>query len=196
MPGLRIGSALVAFGLLTWVASAPTVHRIDERYTAWLQRVAPAPDLPAAALVLLGNAEVVISILVLSAIFLLRRDPKRSVSALWLAGAVAGLGLLAVGLKYLIVHPGPPVSLQRGVLNGGLSFSTPYSYPSGHTLRTTFLAGTVFRRLPLLAAALVVAMMAALVYLGDHWLSDVLGGLCLGWASVEVARAISKRGPL
>jgi membrane-associated phospholipid phosphatase len=27
--------------------------------------------------------------------------------------------------------------------------------------------------------------MLALIYTGGHWLSDVLGGLCLGWVLVE-----------
>jgi len=187
---LRFGCALGTFGLLTWIASSPMIHRWDEWVTVWLQRTAPIPDLPAAMLVLLGNAEVVILGLLLAAIVLWRQDRRRSTAALWLGGGVAVVGLVAVGLKHLIVHPGPPPALQRIVLNAGLQLPTPYSYPSGHTLRTTLLAGTIFRRVPLFAATLVLGMMAALVYLGDHWLSDVLGGLCLGWASVEVAGAV------
>ena len=70
---------------------------------------------------------------------------------------------------------------------------TPYGYPSGHTMRTTLLAGTLLRKRPVIAAGLVAAMMASLVYLGDHWTSEVLGGLCLGWVCVECTRAVWQR---
>jgi membrane-associated phospholipid phosphatase len=60
-------------------------------------------------------------------------------------------------------------------------------------MRTTLLAGTLLRDLPVGAAALVVAIMASLVYLGDHWATEVLGGLCLGWACVELARGAAVR---
>ena len=191
MVWFRVAAALVMFGLLTWAASFPVAHRWDEHTTAWLQRAAPVPDIPAAVLVFLGNAEVVISILVLAAVYLWRRQWERGVAALGIAAGVAALGLLAVGLKHLIVHPGPPPPYQRNVFQWGITLGTPYSFPSGHTLRITLLAGTVFRRIPWLAVVLLAAMMGALIYLGYHWLSDVLGGLCLGWASVEIARAIT-----
>lgn len=51
-----------------------------------------------------------------------------------------------------------------------------YGYPSGHIMQTVLVAGTALRRLPAPGAALVAAMMALLVDLGDHWTSDALGG--------------------
>ncbi|TMJ13785.1 MAG: phosphatase PAP2 family protein, partial [Bacillati bacterium ANGP1] len=68
---------------------------------------------------------------------------------------------------------------------------TRYSFPSGHTLRTTILAGVALHQAPWAAGLIILAMMVALVYLGDHWTSDVLGGLCLGWAALEAGNALS-----
>jgi membrane-associated phospholipid phosphatase len=188
----RLGGALVVFVVLTWAASLPIAHRWDERVTVWLQHAAPAPDVPAAALVFLGNAEVVFLAVILGAAYFFRsrQDPALGGAALWLAAGLIGVSLLAVALKHLIVHPGPPPALQRPIFRLGLHADTPYSFPSGHTLRTTLLAGVVLRGAPWLAGLAVLGMMTALVYLGDHWLSDVLGGLCLGWAAVQIAGAI------
>jgi membrane-associated phospholipid phosphatase len=60
-------------------------------------------------------------------------------------------------------------------------------------MRMTFFAANALRRVPAAAGALVFAVMAALVYLGDHWTSDVLGGLCLGWACAELARGFWRK---
>jgi len=160
--------------------------------TIWLQRAAPAPDVPATIFVLLGNAEVLITAVALwGVILIVRGNRSRAISAAYLAAFLACVSAAAFGLKFLIVHPGPPDALVRpgpGWTTGLIHVPQPYSFPSGHTTRTTFLAGTLLRGTPWLAAALVVCMMAALVYLGDHWTSDVVGGLCLGWLGVELAR--------
>lgn len=68
-----------------------------------------------------------------------------------------------------------------------------YGYPSGHMTRTVLLAGTILRRASVLGVAVVSAMAVSLVYLGDHWTSEVLGGVCLGWAGVEVGREVWRR---
>jgi membrane-associated phospholipid phosphatase len=185
----RLGGALVMFGLLVWAASVPFTHRLDEAVTTWVQRAAPAPDYPASVLVLLGNAEVVIPSVVIAAGLLISRRRDSGLATLWLAVGLTVVSLLAVALKHLIVHPGPTAQFQRPVIQVGLQANTPYSFPSGHTLRTTILTWMVIRDPRWLAGLLILSMMAALVYLGDHWLSDVLGGLGLGWVLLEARGA-------
>jgi membrane-associated phospholipid phosphatase len=187
---LRLGGAWVAFGLVAWIATLPLMHRLDEVFTGWLQRASPLLDLPAAILVRLGNAEIVITGAAVAAILLYLKNARSGTGAMWLVAALAAASVLAVTLKHVIVHPGPPDYLVRPGLGGGLYLATPYSFPSGHTLRATLLAGTALRTSRGLAGALVASMMLALVYMGGHWLSDVLGGLCLGWALIETGRAI------
>jgi membrane-associated phospholipid phosphatase len=189
----RLVAALAVFGLLVWTAPLSLTSQLDEAVTTWLQRAAPALDYPAFVVVLLGNAEVVIPAVVLAAVLLMRRHRDSGLRILWFAVGLILASLLAVTLKFLIVHPGPPTEFVRPVIElGGFQARTPYSFPSGHTLRTTLLAWTALRNARGVAGLLILGMMAALVYLGDHWLSDVLGGLCLGWALIEAVGLIMK----
>ncbi len=186
----RIIGTVLLFLLLTLVALRGITNHWDVAATTWLQRAAPFPDLPAAIFVFLGDAEVLIPVVALLALWRMRFDPTRARAGLRLAASLVAVSFLAVVLKNLIVHPAPPPPLHRPVFQLGIHLSTPFSFPSGHTVRTTILAGTLLRRTPLLAGIIVVAMMAGLVYLGDHWASDVLGGLCLGWVCVEIMRGM------
>ncbi len=187
---LRLGAMLVGFSALVWIASLPLVRRLDEAVTRSLQRAAPLPDLPASILVRLGNAEIIIPVVAAVAGLLFLTNRRSGIAAFWLAAGLSAASLLAVTLKHMIVHPGPPGDFLRPGLPLGLYVATPYSFPSGHTLRVTLLAGTALRGSRWLAAALVLGMMLALVYMGNHWLSDVLGGLYLGWVLVEAGQLI------
>jgi membrane-associated phospholipid phosphatase len=189
MSRARLAGGALLFAVLAGIASFGVTNHLDRAVTMWLQRAAPLLDVPAVLFVLLGNAEVVIPAAALAGLALYRRDPERGRAALWLAAGLVLVSIVAVVLKSTIPYPGPPESLQRHILfRRGVSLYTPFSFPSGHTMRTTLIAGTVLRHRPVLAGLVVICMMAALVYLGDHWTADVLGGLCLGWAGVEVAR--------
>ncbi len=193
MLAVRAAVPILLSAVLTALAASPLPYRVDSAITVWLQHAAPQMDVPASLLVLLGNAEVAIPAVALAGVLLLVRNRAWALGILALAVGLAVMSLVAVLLKHVIVHPGPPPELQRHVLRSALSLHrTPYSYPSGHTIRTTMLAGLLLPR-HWSAGVLVVSMMAALVYLGDHWTTDVLGGLGVGWVGVEIARGIRER---
>src|SRR2546426_6191674 len=105
--------------------------------------------------------------------------------ALW-AIFIGGSGIEWI-FKHWLPHPGVPESLQRpGVNTLHYILRTPYSYLSGHAFRTLLLATVASwlwsgpersqRGLPYLLGAAVGGMGVALVYLGDHWASEVIGG--------------------
>jgi undecaprenyl-diphosphatase len=128
------------------------------------------------------------------------------VGGLWLGGKrpeaaavlVAGLGsaVLYFLTQQLVGQPRPSSDLVR--VAGPLAL---YAFPSGHA--TTFTAvlgffaflvstnvrGRAIRWLGLIAIAVVIGLVClARVYLGAHWLSDVLGGVVLGclWLLVTI----------
>jgi undecaprenyl-diphosphatase len=124
--------------------------------------------------------------------FLIRRRDWRPLALL--TAAVAG----AVGLyhivKSLVGRPRPPAEIWIGHYTGA-------AFPSGHATQSVAFyamlaivlgAGLSVRRRALLwsAAALVVLVVgASRIYLGAHWLTDVLAGYALGacWVAIVVA---------
>ncbi len=108
--------------------------------------------------------------------------------------------------KLFVFHPGPPVIFHRtDVVTTLPSFyiHTNFSYPSGHTLRTSFIV-TVLLILVILGkrnagfklvsftilTGYVALMFMTRIYLGEHWLSDVIGGGILGVASGVAASSL------
>jgi len=141
-----------------------------------------APDDSLIALMSMGHGLWLVAALVLVRCVVLVLSPAGRSVAAWLPVAVVlGIGLVALGLRHAVT--GLPPAVAEWVNRYAV-----YGYPSGHVARTTLLASAALRRVPLLGALVVAVMMASLVYLGDHWLSEAVGGFCLGWVFVELAR--------
>ncbi|HMA44830.1 MAG TPA: phosphatase PAP2 family protein [Gemmatimonadales bacterium] len=137
----------------------------------------------------LGSAPVITLIAIIGAAYAVSSGRPRMVLALaWTPLAF----LLDSTIKLLVRHPRPTAAM--------IALPPDFSFPSGHTVAASALyltlallaAGAERRAGPrrlLIASGVLVAVLVAWsrVYLGVHYLSDVIGGLLLGSAGAMAA---------
>lgn len=133
---------------------------------------------------LFGQAEITVAIALGIAVARWRHRRRDAIVPLFILLTI----LVEAALKLVVPQAPPPHERSRSVALLPL-FQAPFthSFPSGHMARATFLL--LLDRLP---AAVVVAgvlvMAATRIYLGEHWLSDTIGGALLGLGVAVVAR--------
>ena len=158
---------------------------IDMNVAAWLHARATAAGTSVMSVISDFGAPLTdIAIASVLALILLWRRARYWLLALVLA--VAGGALLNIIIKHLIHR-------QRPIFEDPIQTLTSYSFPSGHAMGSTLLYGMLaaivightrdwrLRALAIAGASSVVAMICfSRIYLGVHYLSDVIAGFLAG----------------
>ncbi|HET7416662.1 MAG TPA: phosphatase PAP2 family protein [Solirubrobacterales bacterium] len=180
-----VGAVLLAV-LAVVVRSTDLLAGIDSSVADWGNRHASAWSHDALVLVTdLGETVTVVVVAIVVATVELTRTRSRWVVPFLLA-VILGDKLLTEAVKQLIDRARPTIEAVAATLGP--------SFPSGHTSTAAaswaafaLVAGRWWgrRSWPLLAGLAVgiaVGVAISRVFLDVHWLTDVLGGLALGWA--------------
>lgn len=202
-----IVAAWTFIGVIEDVVSGDPLVVVDKMLYQLLQGLrTPFGDSVMIAFTQLGDATVILPVITAVLLWLVWKRAWRP-AVYWLAAASFG-AVLTMILKAGFGLP-RPLPLYDG--------TNAFSFPSGHAAMSIvifgFLAVLSARELPLrgqLVVFTVVTLLSGLIafsrlYLGAHWLSDVLGGLSFGVAWVALlgiaylrrpAPAVSARGLL
>jgi membrane-associated phospholipid phosphatase len=195
--GLPLVCALIALtaSLLVFGVIAEDVvgneTRYDQRLADWLHDGASDPLTDVFRVItFLGGFVTLLAVSLVAAVVLWRRHERKE--ALFMALAFVGAQVLTNGMKLAFRR-------DRPSFPDPLATATTYSFPSGHALVSLAVYGALAlllaRRLPSTAGRVLVfvgagVLVAAIgfsrLYLGVHFLSDVLAGFAVGiaWLSL------------
>ncbi|MGO1720930.1 MAG: VTT domain-containing protein [Luteimonas sp.] len=176
---LLIGIGWAWFALMTTVLMRDEPLALDQNVYEFMTALRnPLADRLMAGLASIGDAAVLVPAAALAMLWLAWRRRWMAV-AHWLAALGFGVALTAL-LEAVISMPSPPTA------HGGFGF--PSMSVTMATITFGFFAVLIARELPgrsrvwpyLVSGVVATLLGFARIYLGAHWLSDVVGGMLLG----------------
>jgi membrane-associated phospholipid phosphatase len=197
----RLRWALVpAVGLALLGLFAKIASEVQERETTAVDRAvslalhrleSPLLDAVMRGITFLGSFPTVAAVVVAAAIWRVRSRDRRSAVTLILVAVVTEL--MNFALKHTFQRPRPSLFHEIATLHS-------YSFPSGHAMGSAAVYGSVAavlaraypaHRRAVLAGACVLVLLIGLsrVYLGVHWITDVVAGWAAG-AFIALAASI------
>ena len=188
---VRLASAwtwIALFALAALIVASGAVRDLDHAALDVAQSVrSPALDLLGSLIGLLGQSEVTLGIALGLAVARFRRSRVEAIIPLFIVATIA----VETFVKLVVpqVPPGPERSRTVELLPL-LSVPFAHSFPSGHVARAAFLLRVATPIPTWLVVAGVVAMALSRIYLGEHWLSDTVGGALLGIGTANIARQL------
>ena len=173
----------ILFAIDTYLVVANDVLPLDEPVARFIQQLNWGPVVYPMELInaSAGIWQVLLGLIAVIALFIF----ERRAGWLMLIGSISSL--LDNIIKLVISRQRPPADLVHI-----LSPTTGFSYPSGHAVFFTWLSFMLaFSLAPranprlrpilwIMAAVVIVLTCLARVWAGDHWPSDVIGGVLLG----------------
>lgn len=191
-------ASLVVLGSVAQGVRAQEVFALDTWATPFLHGIAsPGMDTLMNGATDLGTSLVIVPIFVIVVAWLIRQ--RRFGLALYLGIALGGSFVLQGAMKLFFARPRPQLPWATVLPD--------YSFPSGHTMNAVIfysalalILWSVFgRRIGLVALAIAAVLAFGVgvsrIYLGYHYLTDVVGGILAGIAWLLVVGAAFRAQP-